>query len=169
MFNHGEQDQCLLAITSLISTTAARAESKNTSLYCVAEFAEGAWFNSSIKRWDGSVFRPESKFIMRATFLRTRTDQTTINYPIQFDDYNVTITESGSDFTIDCYRDGEGNSKIVSFNKFSRGQCKTGSMEYVFNLKTNSFLQIYSAGYKRGQDNNNDTPSISGGTCTKME
>ena len=41
--------------------------------------------------------------------------------------------------------------------------------DYVFSLKTNRFLSIYSIGYMDGEDSNENTPSVSGGTCTKID
>ena len=41
--------------------------------------------------------------------------------------------------------------------------------DYVFSLKTNRFLSIYSIGYMDGEDRNENTPSVSGGTCTKID
>ena len=40
---------------------------------------------------------------------------------------------------------------------------------YQFNLTNNRFLSIYDFGYIDGRDNNDETPSVSGGTCTKIE
>jgi len=40
---------------------------------------------------------------------------------------------------------------------------------YVFNPFTNRFFHIYTAGYISGLDNNDDTPYMAGGTCTKID
>jgi hypothetical protein len=42
-------------------------------------------------------------------------------------------------------------------------------MDYQFNLRTNRFLGAYLEGYVDGKDNNDDTPFVSGGTCSKID
>lgn len=58
---------------------------------------------------------------------------------------------------------------IVSDKRSGEGVCFAYE-QYVFNLKTNRFLEIYAAGFIDGiKDNDSATPLIAGGTCTKIE
>ena len=48
-------------------------------------------------------------------------------------------------------------------------RCVTITEDFVVNIKTLRFLRIYPLGYVSGQDNNDNTPSVSGGTCTTID
>jgi hypothetical protein len=87
----------------------------------------------------------------------------------QANDYNVsiTITPWGSNAPADC-RGSEGSKTVTA--AFGVLICSTSPVQvYVFNPFTNRFFHIYTAGYIGGLDNNDDTPYIAGGTCTKIE
>jgi hypothetical protein len=146
-----------VAIILLISTTTAHSQSKSSSYYCVAEFSGGGWYNSTTKRGEGSSLRTNddnSKFILRMTFID------------QANNYNVSITPWGSNAPADC-RGSEGSKTVTA--AFGVLMCTTSPIQmYVFNPFTNRFFRIYTAGYINGLDND-DTPYIAGGACTKIE
>jgi hypothetical protein len=47
--------------------------------------------------------------------------------------------------------------------------CSASLKDYVFNLKQGRFLAVYAVGYVNGFDNNDNTPAIDGGRCTKID
>jgi hypothetical protein len=47
--------------------------------------------------------------------------------------------------------------------------CSDGIGDYTFSIKTYRFLKSYMIGYVGGKDNNDDTPSVQAGTCTKID
>ena len=157
--------QATIAITQLILATAAHSQSMTTSYSCVAEFAGGGSYNSFTKHWEGSSINlnsDSSQFILRVTHLGSRIDKK-LSFPRQFDNYNVSITLSGSKYSLDCKEND--NSKVVS-TQFGIIKCNA-VFDFVYNTATGRFVQVSAFGYVRGS--NDDTPYISGGTCTKIE
>jgi len=148
-----------MAATLLVSTTVAYSQqSKSTSYHCVAEFAGDGWYNFATKQTERRSFGTKddnSQFILRKTFIN------------QANDYNVSITPWGSNGPVDCR--GSDGSKTVTV-AFGVLMCSTSPVQmYVFNPFTNRFFHIYTAGYISGLDNNDDTPYMAGGTCTKID
>jgi hypothetical protein len=44
-----------------------------------------------------------------------------------------------------------------------------GSVDhYIFDLHSNRYLKTYDWGYTSGKDNNDDTPTVTAGICTKI-
>jgi hypothetical protein len=83
----------------------------------------------------------------------------------------LTVTSSGSNKTEACKGwVPEMHDKIDFTREFGRGDCETILRRYTFGLKYNRFLSTFEAGdYVLGRDREGDTPSISGGTCTKIQ
>ena len=55
------------------------------------------------------------------------------------------------------------------FNKFGTTFCGVDNIEEIaFSRTTMRFRAVYLVGYIDGKDNNDDTPSIKIGTCTKL-
>jgi hypothetical protein len=162
----------------------ANAQYKNGSYYCVVEWIGGGWYDARTKHWEGSKFNPNSdsdvsKFILKVTFNGRHTEQ--VKEPLgdikqeQFDDYNVTIKGSDSSIPLDCRAGFDkglvwyNRSKVISTRSgYNILRCNI-VYDYVFNLNTNRFLQISTNGFISRRDNNEDTPSINGGTCTKID
>jgi hypothetical protein len=82
----------------------------------------------------------------------------------------VTVTPSGSDKPEACKTYYNVTSEKIEFIRdVGRGDCQTISRRYTFGLKYKRFLSTFeSGGYVIGMDKESDTPSISGGTCTKI-
>lgn len=47
--------------------------------------------------------------------------------------------------------------------------CRAGSTDYRFNPETLRYMEIYPVGYIDGQDQENDTPYIGVGKCSKID
>jgi hypothetical protein len=46
--------------------------------------------------------------------------------------------------------------------------CRTKFFDFTVNVKTLRFLRVYSEGYVGGKDIGTNTPSVSGGACTRL-
>ena len=154
----------------LLSSTAYSQQSKSASYSCAAEWMGGGWYNSSTKRWEGNGFKPTSlgdysKFVLTMQFVETR-PVLTFKKTENLDDYRVSITPSGSPFPRDC--DGNNDSGTVTM-RLGSIRCSAAAGDYIFDQKTNRFLQVSATGYFTGQDSNDVIPFVAGGTCTKIE
>lgn len=146
----------------------ALAQSREGAYFCVEEFAGGVAYQEGSKRWEGSTFRVEGKFVLRAKFVKTWLYKGGLSEE-NITDYKMTITEFGTNRVRDCERVGAGERDLVSANEKGFFVCRSILTEYRVNLTTNRFLAIYAIGYVDGDDKGSDTPAITGGTCTKIE
>ncbi len=147
--------------------TSAHAQAKDGSYYCVTEFSGGLSYNETLKRWQSTRFSPKEKFVANFKYAEPHVGAGGVSYT---DDYYVTITPSGSDKTEDCLTYYPIRSQKIEFIRDSWGSCETHIDRYRFNLTNKRFLQVFENGYiNGGEDKGSDTPSISGGTCTKIQ
>jgi hypothetical protein len=109
-------------------------------------------------------FRPESKFVLRLKYIKSwvKDDE-------NVDDYSVTITRLGSTYNAECLDFSQSQHGVVSDRKYTYLRCRANESDYTFNLKNSRFLSVYPNGYVEGEDNNDNTPHVSGGTCTKID
>jgi hypothetical protein len=145
----------------LISWASAFAEGRDAAYFCVQEAAGGLWYNTGTKKWEGAIFRPDNKFVLRMKYAATRTsDREAVSL------FRITVTPSGSNYASPCV---EFPSDTVELSSTGWMRCNANVTDYQFNINTNRFLAMYAVGYVNGRDDNSDTPSVSGGTCTKIE
>lgn len=143
-----------------------------TPYLCATEFAGGLGFDPVRKRWRGSALvtsEKDNKFFIGVKLLRNRSEPLPyIGGEVRFVDYLVTITAWGANNAIGCYGPEANENRTVSLKEGDMEiKCRSELTEYVFNLKTNRFLAAYFGGYTDGNDNQDNTPGMSGGTCTK--
>src|SRR5262245_7729041 len=103
-------------------TTANAQLGKDASYFCTEEFAGGIVYDEHAKKWMGSAFRTDHKFVLRLKFLHTRKvggDQTVY-------DYNVTV---GS---LPCGRLGRADVPVN--DRGGSFHCDTAMNNYRFNL-----------------------------------
>jgi hypothetical protein len=86
--------------------------------------------------------------------------------PHDVDEYRVSITDQGESISFPCFGANGTNPKIGESNFLD---CNRLGEQYQFNFKNNRFLKAYLFGYLDGRDNNENTPSISGGICTQID
>ena len=152
-------------ITALIGATLALvqpafSQGKDAAFFCIEEMIAGLTFNEATEKWDAKTIRPEHKFVIGMKFIRTYGS-------LQMSDYDVTITKAGTDDVASCTnRYHVGAPVQVADDEFG---CRTKFFDFIVNVKTLRFLRIYSEGYVGGKDIGADTPSISGGRCTKID
>jgi hypothetical protein len=150
-------------LIACVPLTTANAElGKDASYFCIAEFAGGLAYDERMKKWKGTAFRKEQKFVLGLKHLRTQAKSA---FTETVYDYNVTITEVGTNLARMCetYPNPQ-----VTVPEFGWLVCDVGLREYRFNLTTKRFLSVYLVGYADGIDNENNAPSIVGGVCTEI-
>jgi hypothetical protein len=125
----------------------------------------GLAFDGASKKWSAAALRVDQKFVLRMKYGGSRMAKLTAE-EVQVSDYDITITDAGTDFDRPC----SYNQKMVTIHDDDGGfRCGTITEDFVVNIKTLRFLRIYPLGYVSGQDNNDNTPSVSGGTCTRID
>ena len=146
----------------------AEAQQHDGSSYCVAEFVGGVAYDEKLKKWDSARFRPHEKFVVHFKYIGPRMCG---GQDCNSDEYLVKITPSGSDKTEACVGwIPEMHDRIQFTRDAGRGDCEANLRRYTFGLKYNRFLATFEfGGYVIGMDEKTDTPSISGGTCTKIQ
>jgi len=153
-------------ITALVGATLALvqpafSQSKDGAYYCVVEMSAGLAFDGASKKWSAAALRVDQKFVLRMKYGGSHIEEGK-----QVSDYDITITDAGTDFDRPC----SSNQKMVTIHDDDGGfRCGTITEDFVVNIKTLRFLRIYPLGYVSGQDNNDNTPSVSGGTCTRID
>jgi hypothetical protein len=157
-----------LWLVLLMPSMALSFERRDGAYYCTSKFAGGIAYNNALKQWEGSTFKPIGNFLLKLSYRET-TKYSSPSVVFEYrDEYDVTITDEGDTITTSCLGlDG----KQPSIDQFAFMRCSraNGAYEYKFNFDNNRFIQIYTAGYTNGADNNNDTPLVSGGLCTKVQ
>ena len=150
-----------LIVASLALVQSAFSQSKDGAYHCVVEMSAGLGFDRTSKKWFATTFRVDQKFVLRMKYGGSRIEEGK-----QVSDYDITIMDAGTDFDRPC----SSNQKMVTIHDDDGGfRCGTITEDFVVNIKTLRFLRIYPLGYVSGQDNNDNTPSVSGGTCTRID
>ena len=162
----------LAALPLLLACATAEAQiaPKDTSYSCAVEFAAGLRYNGRTKKWEGAKFKPEAKFVLRMKYLRSMAgkEHSGKDEPAQL--FDVTTTKAGSSTALPCENPLEPSGSVAIGGDEVEFDCLGANLqEFKFNLKTNRFLAIYAIGYVDGTNNNADNPTLSGGTCTKID
>jgi len=163
---HRTAGNSLKVITALVVATlalvqSAFSQSKDGAYHCVVEMSAGLAFDGASKKWSAAALRVDQKFVLRMKYGGSHIEEGK-----QVSDYDITITDAGTDFDRPC----SNNQKMITIHDDDGGfRCGTITEDLVVNIKTLRFLRIYPLGYVSGQDNNDNTPSVSGGTCTRID
>ena len=146
-----------LAIATMIASVSFAQQSNEGAYSCAAESSGGIFYNDRTKKWEGTSFRPLSKFILTLKYVRTTT---------QGDEYAVTVTPDGRNDALPCI---SNSAQLAQIDQLGFLICRTEFYNYKFNLKAGRFVEAYLMGYANGHNTNDDTPVVSGGVCTKTE
>lgn len=138
----------LLFLLSTLSTFAVSSEGHTDTWLCVSEDSTGFYFEKG--KWGRAKFDvQEDKFIIRP------------------------IKESDGRY----FKDKEHPYGVFNLGKnrpskrcsnYENIICKVGLGELFFSPETGRFIKTYTAGYWDGQDNNDNTPNITRGRCSKI-
>jgi hypothetical protein len=144
-------------------------EPRDASYFCVAEAAGGLSYDTPSKKWVGARFKTTEKFILRLKFIDVTPSINSWDQGTTYTNFKITMADAGSSNNSACISTSDSKSTI-SINPYNFFSCNSmGLSQYNFNLTTNRYLKIYDVGYISGNDNNDDTPAITGGICTKFE
>jgi hypothetical protein len=159
-----------IGVTGLLGASAQlQAEGPDTSVYfCIAEASGGVAYNANMKKWVGMTFNPDDKFVLRLRQLSRRSEKNVLGNNEVVTDYNISLIDSGSNTARTCQKIGSVDSTITVYGDRAL-YCADGTTDYVFNIAANRFLASDMRGYAFRRDISEDSPSISAGTCTKIE
>ena len=82
--------------------------------------------------------------------------------------YNVSRSEpsqKGSDL---CSEPGDQDGRL-SIGENGVFRCEATLYEYIINLETLRFLEVYARGYVDGRDEEGNSPSITVGKCSRIQ
>jgi hypothetical protein len=159
----------LTAAVLLVPSQGISAESKDRSYYCTKDAVGGIWYNDRTKKWEAADFKPDGNFVLKMEFFRTYTNKDAFS-ETDITEYSVSVTAAGSNFPALCSYDyfyAHTDQHAVPLMN-NRLRCNASLGDYVFDFGSNRFLGAYLEGYTDGKDNNENTPSVSAGTCTKI-
>src|SRR5262245_50753706 len=98
-----------------LSTASAQFElGKDASYFCTVEAVGGLAYNERTKKWEGTSFIADDKFVLRLKFLRTRTEKAAFDRDSMVHDYIVTVTKSGTNFASPCNFDSSITEQAVT-------------------------------------------------------
>ena len=160
----------LSAVLLVVSIEAVWAvEPKDASYFCVAEASGGLSFNAVQKRWIGTSFRASEKFVLRLKYVDANFGTAKYDKDELYTNFEAFVTPSGSNYESKCAPLSRGGNATIAVGSYGGFACYANIQEYVFNLNTNRYLNLYSSGYTDGTDNNENTPSVTAGVCTKIK
>lgn len=155
----------ILALT--LTGSAVALPARDATYFCNVKAAGGLRYDEQTKVWRSANFKPGNSFVLKLKFVASRTQKSWNDKDEPVNDFSVTLTEEGSNSEKKCYN-SRTFKEIITISSINYINCNSSITEYTFNLESNRFLAAYLVGYVGGDDNNDDTPSISGGTCTKI-
>jgi hypothetical protein len=156
----------LIACVSFSTANAQFEPGKDATYFCNAEFAGGLAYDEPTKKWKGTALDANAKFVPRLKHLRSRVETDILGGKDTVYDYNITIAFPG-DRNNDRFPCDEHSEDYVKVSRFGGLDCKIGVVDYRINLRTSRFLLTYPGEY---MDNDfGSSPSVTGGTCTKID
>jgi hypothetical protein len=162
-------------IALAVPSMALAFERPEGAYYCTVKFSGGVSYNSTFQQWQGVIFSPDGNFVLKLDFIDT------VKTP--FDgisderaEYSAIIRKEGDSLSYPCFSKdvplaANNSDKKSAYLELGKLDCdiQVGLYEVKINFENHRFLKIYKAGYLDGRDNNANTPSISGGICTKIQ
>lgn len=153
-----------------VSTTAtAQSDTFGGKYLCIDEAAGGIYWNETTKDWRGTSFTASDKFIFSLSNGITRSAKDWLGDDVEVTDYSITVKEFGSDNTADCFPPGQSVGDRVTVEMHGWVTCSSYFVQYRVNTPNLRYLSAYLVGFASGIDNNDNTPSVKGGTCTKID
>jgi len=165
---------CSSLLAIVLSPISHAENSKDASYFCVREMTAGLKYNNSFKKWEGVQLHSEgsfNKFILRMKFLKERVQRNILGDEEDVSDYEVTITEAETNYGFPCRSAGTGfATKIVTVvDDEGNLDCSARAFSFTFNLENKRFISVFLHGYVDGIDSNENSPMVSGGTCTEID
>ncbi len=168
---------CTAALVFTGALTPANAEELGLfegSYFCVANASGGVSFNDTLNKWDSTGFTASGRYVVNVA----RHSETTDRWGKLRTVYTVTVSEHGvveSDYLSNIC--STTDSTLRSYNLLTHFISDTGQLScqrfggdwnWKMNLENGRFMSTYVLGYLDGIDNNDNTPSIEIGTCSRI-
>lgn len=161
----------LLPVLSLLCACAAPAqaiEARSVSYYCTTDAAGGVNYDKQNQRWKSANFKPDKPFVLKLKLVGSSREKMFDWSPVSMvNRFEVLTTEAGSNFDRPCRNTKDAKSPVEVWGD-GWLFCDFNLTELRFNPSNNRFMTSYLIGYVDGDDNNENTPSISVGVCTKV-
>jgi len=166
----------LMAATAFLFTPdlalSQNANDFSGSYFCTGDAVGGVSYNNGAGKWEGAVFSSGDQYILNVKFFGEveniyRTDIRA--YFITFSEHGNKATaasETSCDTKIDELR--KINSSLSYISDQGSFSCRVIGGDLNVNLLNGRFLQSYVWGYVDGADDNNNTPNIEIGTCSRI-
>lgn len=164
----------LLVHVALIATVApsaaaefdAAGEFAGTYL-CLPTASGGVSYDATSKTWVGVRFRLRDQLIVILNPTKVGRQQGILDEQDAIG-YEIDIVPVGSKDRRRCRKDLSLPDDDI-FIRFGVAKCDYLLNDFKINLSTGRFMMIYPIGFLDGQDNYENTPSITVGTCTKIQ
>jgi hypothetical protein len=166
--------QILIVIlcASPVQTAFAQGSGKfHGKWFCTEDAVAGVSYNEAYNKWESTHFRTGKRLLLNVSFLEN------VKHDLlqkMIGTYKVTLSPHGSDDKDTCYTQ---NPQLKNTNPFANFifdnsgwiSCDLMGGELKVNLTNGRFLKSYTFGYTDGVDNNENTPGIAIGVCTRIE
>lgn len=159
------------AVICLTVAPARAADKLDANYICTGLSAGGIAYNSTQKSWHGTIFREQNDiFVIQMKHLGTD-HQTAYGNDVVSDRFNVAIKRQSQKYPDPCVgkRGDLKNPAVTVLEPNGYISCTTIGWEYLFNPQIGRFTRTYPWGYVDGLDNGDNTPSITAGTCIKLD
>ena len=139
--------------------------------FCTEDAVGGVSYNEGLDKWESTHFRTGARYVLAISFLQNVKHDL---YKRMMATYTVTLSRHGGDYKDTCYTINpqlKATDPFANFISDSSGliACDLMGGRLNVNLTNGRFLKSYTFGYTDGVDNNDNTPAISVGVCTKIE
>jgi hypothetical protein len=159
----------VVATTVVQPSLALNLEPKDASFACEVKFSSGIAVNEMSKRWEAAQLMtvPIRRFALNLQFVSIDFRKDGRGEDELVLSFRAVIAGERNDYPRAPWFPGECKTNISVRPDAPWFTCSSGASNYSINLGANRFITSYMAGYVNGSDNNDDVPSISGGTCYK--
>lgn len=124
--------------------------------FCKVTAAGGVAWEEARKQWEGATFRPDGSFVVSVSSTSGATAG----------DYTLSISNMGEDRPQRCTND---RTEPLNISTWGMVRCSAALHEYRISFDELRFIKAYLVGYVSGEDNNDNTPAITIGECTRIE
>ncbi len=139
------------------------------SYLCLAEASGGVAYDDTSKKWVGTPFLADEKYIVKVENIGTKelklefTEEVAALYTIKVSNFGETVSDLDG-----CTGHGKKLDEPFPFSKDGGFECMTLGTDWTVNLATGRYLKAYLWGFTGGEDDINDTPSVEVGLCSKL-
>lgn len=140
--------------------------------FCTSEASGGVRFMENLNSWTGAEFLASQRYVVSVVPHSLVKDEFSGNMRPA---YIISVTAHGEETSeadacvsrnVELRKIDRGLNYISVTGEFS---CMQFGGEWIMHIENLRFLQSYVWGYVDGRDNNENTPNVEIGTCTKID